>query len=618
MAKFSVPDAQDRSVIRLTEFYGVDFTSNPFNVATTQSPDALNMIRSEPGKVRKRMGYKTMYNLNGAVHGSYTLKKNSEWLVHAGTSLYRMSSTPQKIYAGMNDARSCAWQFGEKLYIVDGKAMLVYDGTTVKPVTEDAYIPTLTIARPPSGGGTSYEALNLLQPKFRERFAADGTTREYHLSFSGLDSAAVTVRQLNAGGDWVNMTSGYSCSPETGIVTFDTAPEKSPVTGEDNIEITASRTVKGYADRINQCCIGARFGVNGAVDRLFLSGNPAYSNYDWYSQKDDPTYFPDTGYSVLGTNKSAIVGYTIIENRLAVHKDDLEQDRNIILRSGNLVDGEAAFPIYNTMKGPGAIARDSFAYLGTEPVFLTSSGIYAITPSDINAERYSQDRSYYLNGRLMKESSPENACCCVYNDMYWLCLNGSAYILDGLQNIGLTKNEPYSNRQYVGFFCDNIPANILFVQNGALWFGTKDGRLCRFYDDDADARSYNDDGAAITAHWQTPYISGSQFYKNKTFKHMAVQLVNSAAAGVEIQALAKGEWKLIKNFFNGVSYFCYSRLIYSRLCYSNDTSPKTFHTKLRIKRVDKCAFRFSNDRVNESFGLVQASMEFVEGGNYKG
>lgn len=617
MARFTIPDVPDRNVIKLTQFYGVDFTSNPFNVAQTQSPDAENMIRSEPGKVRKRMGYKTKYKFSGKINGHYTRKGDSFDLIHAGTTLYRMKDTPEQIYTGMNDAKSQAWQFGDKLYIADGKLLLVYDGSSVKSAMSGAYIPTVTIAKNPGGGGQSYESLNLLQPKFKERFLSDGSSTQYHLSFSGLDSATVTVRQLTSAGTWTAM-SGYSCNASTGVVTFNTAPGKSPVTGEDNIEIEASRTVKGYADRINKCSIGARFGVNGDVDRLFLSGNPDYINYDWYSQKDDPTYFPDTGYSVLGTNKSAIVGYTIIENRIAVHKDDNEPDRNIILRSGNLVDSEAAFPIYNTLKGPGAVARDSFAYLQNEPVFLTSSGIYAITASDINAERYSQDRSYYLNGRLLKENGLQDACACVYNDMYWLVVNGHAYILDGLQSLGLAKNEPYSNRQYVGFYCTNIPARILFVKDGALWFGTSDGRVCRFNTDDDDYRSFNDDGAAIAASWQTPYISGSNFYKNKTFKHLAVQLVNAASAGVKISAIVKGEWQVLKEFLTGVSYFRYSRLVYSHLCYSNDTSPKTFHTKLRIKRVDKCSFQFANNMLNESFGIVQASIEYVEGGNYKG
>ena len=82
----------------------------------------------------------------------------------------------------MADARSRSWQMGDKLYIQDGKALLVYDGTRVKKASEGAYIPTLTIAKSPAGGGEEYEALNLLQPAFRELFAADGTAISFRLA----------------------------------------------------------------------------------------------------------------------------------------------------------------------------------------------------------------------------------------------------------------------------------------------------------------------------------------------------------------------------------------------------------------------------------------------------
>ena len=619
MASFTVPDAPARNVVNLTTFYGVDLTSNPSNVAITQSPNAENMVRDEPGKVRKRRGYELKYSFAGRINGHYYRKGDAFDLIHAGDSLYRMQDTPELVYSGMNNERSHAWQFGDNLFIADGKALLVYDGTEVKDAADSAYVPTLTIAKAPAGGGTEYEALNLLQPKFKELFAADGTAKDYHLSFSGLDSTDVTVRQLNKDGEWEDVAAdAYTCNAETGVITFTKAPEKSPVTGEDNIEITAKRTVEGYADRINKCSIGARFGVNGAVDRLFLSGNPDYINYDWYSQKDDPTYWPDTGYSVLGTNKSAIVGYSILENRLAAHKDENEPDRSIIIRSGNLTDSEASFPIYNTLQGPGAIAKDTFAYLMTEPVFLTQNGIYAITPSDINAEKYSQDRSYYLNGKLMQEDNLNDATCCVYNDEYWLCVNGHAYILDGLQSMGMTRNEPYSSRQYAGFYCTNIPARIMWVYNNRLWFGSNEGRVYAFYPNDGRVTNYNDNGVPITARWDTPYLSGKNFYKNKTFKHLAVQLVDSVNSTLTVSALVRNVWKKVKDFGVTATLFDYGKFSYAGFTYGSTKSPKTMHTKLRIKRVDKVMFRLENAVLNEPLGIIQASFEFTENGNYKG
>ena len=71
-----------------------------------------------------------------------------------------------------------SWQFGNNVYIVDGKALLVWNGTELKKASEIAKIPVVTIAKSPSGGGTSYEDLNLLQSGFTELFLGRCTVSE--------------------------------------------------------------------------------------------------------------------------------------------------------------------------------------------------------------------------------------------------------------------------------------------------------------------------------------------------------------------------------------------------------------------------------------------------------
>ena len=209
------------------------------------------------------------------------------------------------------------------------------------------------------------------------------------MSLVPLDSTPVEAELLQADGSWKPMAenSGFTVNRTAGTVTFTTAPGVSPVAGQDNVKITASHTVEGYADRINKCRIGIQFGVNGATDRLFLSGSPQLINYDWYSGLNDPTYWGDQAYSVLGQSDSAIVGYSIVNARLAAHKDSTDSDRNVIVREGTLVDNKPAFPIVNILQGEGAIGPYSFGYLGTEPLFLTKLGVYAITAQDITGEK---------------------------------------------------------------------------------------------------------------------------------------------------------------------------------------------------------------------------------------
>lgn len=614
---FDVPSSPKRSVAVIDEFLGVDFTNSPSNVDLKKSPNGVNMIRDVPGKVRKCMGYETIKTYDSRINGAHFRHGDQEYLIHSGTKLYKGDTV---LYSDMNDARSKSWQIEDSLYIVDGKALLVYDGTTVKKASDSAYIPTLTIAKAPSGGGEQYEPLNLLQPGFTELFAGTATDKTFQLSFSGLDSKTVQAWLLNSSGDWVQKTEGtdFSVNRSTGAVTFTTAPGVSPVSGEDNVKITAFRTVDGYADRINKCKIGILFGVNGAADRIFLSGNPDYINYDWYCDYNNPLYWPDTGYATLGTAKSAIVGYSIINDRLAAHKDSMEDDRNVILREGDITDNEPTFKIVNTLQGAGAVAPYSFAYLANEPLFLTDLGIYAITPQDITGEKYSQNRSFFLNGKLLEEPNMSEAYACVFKDLYWLCLNNVAYILDGLQPIQTDKSLPYATRQYVGFYRTNLPARVMWTHDSRLYFGTSDGKVCRFFDDPVTLTSYNDNGQPIHAIWDTPDFYGNLFYKNKTFRHLDVRLASAIATSVKIWVQKRGLWSLIKEDSSTARYFSFANLVFSKLSFSPDTTPKTLPSKIKVKKVDKARFRFENDMLNEPFGLFDIALEYVENGYYKG
>lgn len=616
MAQFSVPAAPSRSILVIDEFHGVDFTNSPTNVDEKKSPNAPNMIRDVPGKVRKGMGWHTVKQYSERINGVHFRREDTDGLVHSGTKLYKGDD---EVYSEANDERSQSWQFGENLYIVDGKALLTYDGTDVKLTSTAAKIPTLTIAKSPTGGGTPFEDLNLIQPAFIELFAGTETDKVYSMTFSGLD-AVVLVEELQSNGTWKTLSAGtdYTADLAAGKVTFTTAPGKSPITGEDNVRITASRLVAGYADRINKCRFGTLFGVNGAADRLFLSGNPDFINYDWHSGQNDPTYWPDTGYSVIGTEKSAIVGYSIINDRLATHKDDQADGRNVVIRQGDLVDSEAVFPVVNTLQGQGAVATYSFAYLVNEPLFLTKLGVYAITAQDITGEKYAQNRSFFVNGKLLKEENLQEAFAFVYKDLYWLCINGVAYILDGLQPLQTDKSMPYSTRQYAAFYRTNVPARVMWEREGQLFFGSPDGRICQFYDDPASQLSYNDDGQPIYCCWETPDFSGKLFYKNKTFRFLAVRLAAAIATSVKLYGRRRGIWTFIKEDDTRARYFNWQYLDWSKFSWSNDETPQVITTKVRIKKVDKSRFRLENDVLNEPFGINDVAIEYVENGNFKG
>lgn len=631
---FSVPSPPPRGVEIIEEFRGVDLNSSPTVVAMNRSPEAPNMMRDVPGKVRKRQGYKKIKTYDGQINGRYVL--GDKELIHAGTKLYLGDTV---LYSNMADKRSTGRQFFGKLFLFDGKKALCY-GEFEKPGQEDkkedeekekewklvsleekAYIPTIIISRTPKGGGTTLDPINLIGKKFKESFLGTATDKIYQLTTKDLDVDALKIRTLVKEGEWKELKelTDFTVDRKAGTVTFKTAPGESPVKGMDNVEITAAKTRKGYADKINKCNIMTLFGVNGAIDRMFVSGNPDFPNQDWYCQIKDGFYFGDLWYSTLGQDGSAIVGYSVINDRLAAHKSEAEEGRNIILRIGELRNDKPVFPIVGSLIGRGALAPYSFGYLGSEPLFLTDMGVMAITAADITGEKYSQNRSFYINEVLTKEKTYKDSFAFVWRDFYLLSMGtGRVYLLDGLQK-SYARDTPYSNFQYECYYWDHVPARIFWEdKEGKLCFGTATGEVHQFYDDVTNQNSYNDNGKAIAARWDIPPLSGKRFYENKTFRYISVILAAAIATGVEIWVQRKGLWQKLFNSGARACWFDFTYINWEKINFSSDTTPRAIGQKIKVKKVDKARFSLRNEEINEPFGIYKIGFEYTESGKYKG
>ena len=637
MRQLDPPTPIDRSVTKIENFKGVDLTNSPTNVDSGRSPEAPNMVRDVPGKVRKRMGYKIDTQYNDTIYGVHHL--DGQRFVHSGKNLYQGETA---LYTDMNEARSKSWALGDRLYILDGKTYLVLakfesDTYSVKKVSEIASVPITFISRTPNGAGIQYQEYNLLQKKFMNMFTADGTSKTYQMSSDNLDSVDL-VEQMNDDGDWTTVESSkYKTDLEIGTVTFTTAPAAPSIKGRDNVRITASKTIEGYADTINKCRISIVYGISGATDRLFVGGNPDYPNRDWYSgykssltideedeterskTLEDFTFFGDLSYSTIGLDTNEIVGYSLVGNYLAAHKSDGADGRNVIMRYGEYTTvnnvQRASFRIVNTIQGVGAVGSFNFAYLN-ESLFATKLGIYAITAQDITGEKYTQERSFYIRNALMDEDL-ENAYACTYNDFYVIATPRRVYLLDSLQKV-YERNSPYSSFQYECYYWDIPNISVLFTEGGALCFGTYDGEIMKFYTDKDNQESYNDNGEAIKARWDTNALDGELFYKKKNFKYLSAQIAPAIATGYEVWAEVKGIWKRLFDSGAKARYFDFSYIDFGKINFSSDTSPRTIGRKIRIKRVDKVRFSYRNEELNEPFGLYAIGTEFTESGNYKG
>ena len=70
---FSIPRSPAKQVYEASSFLGADFTSESSTVDDTKSPNVENMIRSVPGKIRKRMGYQKLFDYKAPIYGVHHL-----------------------------------------------------------------------------------------------------------------------------------------------------------------------------------------------------------------------------------------------------------------------------------------------------------------------------------------------------------------------------------------------------------------------------------------------------------------------------------------------------------------------------------------------------------------
>lgn len=607
--------------LQVDKFRGVDFANSEITVKEGRSVNSINMIADLSGRIVKRTGYETLLTLDGRINGIHRTKTQEydHLLIHAGTKLYRWTDSAELLLDGLNDARSTSYQHNGKLAILDGKELLCYEDGTVDKATNKAYIPTVLIAckanaKEVSGG--SYEEVNLLTPKRYINYmltSSDTGSLKFYVPEGKLEQGWVVLQKKDADGEWVdvdctpNYAEGYVTASITGIEY-----------NIDNVRLGYMVTPKeNGADKINKCTVGLMYGVNGNSDRLFISGNEDEPNIVRWSDLDDIMYYPDRNYITLGADSSSVMGFARINDYLGVFKDDNGQDSTIYLISGTLdSENTAVFRAKAGVNGAGAVSRYAFDQFAAEPVFLTKNGLYAVTTQEITFEQYAQERSFYVNPKLVNENLAD-AVGISYNNYYYLSVGGKCYVADGRQKV-YENNAPMSSYQYEWYYWENVPARVWFAYDDHLYFGTEDGKIKRFYksnEQSATNNVYNDDGIAVYALWDTPYYYLNSMTQYKHLKRFVVMLAPYSRSGVKVYYRAKGERRMAKEA--NVDIFDFDSIDFTRFTFNTDDSPALIATNQWLKKFMMIQFRFENDRA-EPFSLYGFEGIYTINSKYKG
>lgn len=442
-------------------FRGVDFSDN--EVSITRSPDSLNMWKDykKLGKcIETRPEIELVSEYDNTIFGLFPYKVgNTEMLlVHSGTKLY-IDGTKEELFTGMKPARSNAFVYNQILYIKDGINYLKYDGQTLSQVV--GYIPTTSIGRRPSGGGTTNEDVNMLSAWRKNTFLADGESTEYFLDAKEIDGEAPVVL---VNGNTMAYETDFDYDLTAGKVTFKVAPPKPLTDGQDNVSITYKKTVTGYADRINKCTLLQVFD-----NRVFFSGNQDYPNTVWHSSLNNPTYCSDLDYYNEGLDLSPVKSMVAGNNALWVFKEPSQANTTVFYHNPTIdADYGKIYPSTHSSISTGCVATG--INFNDDIAFFSDRGMEAIN-GDVTTEQAIAHRSSLIDSKLLSEANYKDMILEEWEGYLLVIIDNKAYLADSRAMFTLENHNEYE------WFYWELPESITCtrVKDGVLYLGTDKG-----------------------------------------------------------------------------------------------------------------------------------------------
>lgn len=592
-----------------SNFAGVDFTNDPAKVQLNRSPNSINMYKnyeSTQGQcVETRPGIELINTFEDKVNGIYIFDINNikKAIVHVGTKLYSWDSFPTSesktlLHSDMNNAKSSMVVFEDKLYLNDGKNYLVYDGATIKNVSDDAFIPTTTISRLPASGGVIYQAVNVLTPKRKNSFVADGKSKEYYLDTVLLDEADVTVYIDNALLD----SSKYTVNRGTGCITFVEAPEAPLTDGQDNVVIEFEKTGTDYVTRISNCNKSLVFD-----NRIFFTGNKQFKNAIFHSELQNPAYVSDLAYYQDGTSDSAIKDFTIGNNLLWIFKEDSQQLDTIFYHQP-VIDSEYG-KIYPSKQGnvsQGCIGR--CINFNDDIIFASKNGLEGIV-GNILEEQIISHRSSLIDAKFINENNYTDIDFTEWNG-YLLCLvDGKIYLADNRQ-----KYSSFNSYEYEWYYWEfsNLNDKIVLLREyeGKLYLCSDNGNIYLL-------NGTNDAGKIIYSCWTTPNdLFGNPNHLKTTNKRggiAKIKTIQNSMMKVSVETNKKDE-KLVKTFIG--TGFDFNNIDFSAFTFTTKNNSYVVY-KIKQKKFIELKLKFFSDELDKPFGIYDATIEAYTGSYVK-
>ena len=562
-----------------------------------ESPYMVNFKVTDMYKLEKRYGYiQIIQSIGSPIRGMWhgKIKEAYYFLFACNGRIYKFNNDNTYTSIGtLTDDITSFFTFGDKLYILNGHEYKYWDGTTFGDV--GGYRPLVVIGTPPTGGGTTYEEINLLNGERHQTFTpTEDKPTEYQL----VEKDITSVDFVKVNGVLKTATTDYTADLVNGKVTFTSTTDHNNQI-PDSIDIGWT---KGNGDRAQVCKNYHAMLYGGSNDtRVFMWGNPDTKNRRIYTGLADGVpsaeYFPANSYSDVGNSEFAITDIVRQYDRQVIFKENEAFYSNMEETTDDTGATLVTFPVYPLNSEKGSVAP---VQVVLNNPFSIQEGLYEWISTAVRAETNATYKSERVQSSL-DNVGLKKAITLDYEKQgeYWLCVDNTIWVYN------------YRNDTWYKYVLYDAPICFLNI-DGVLYFGTKDGRILKFVDG---VRS--DNGHVIKAEWDMGFYDWEYEYLNKYLNKIYISLMPRSKSGISVR------WDTNRIGVNsipvkiGYNLLDYDSIDYADWSYDTSYNPQPFRIKAKAKKFVYFKIILENSSLTDTVTILSISMICNIGGQAK-
>lgn len=451
--------------------------------------------------------------------------------------------------------------FDEKVYLLDGKNYMVWDGgadTMFQPV--EGYIPTIQTATTPGGAGTRLENVNRLNGKRRVEFSPDGEADTFQLPERDIDEVlAVSLSGV--------AVTAYTVDEAKGSVKL----EEKPPEGTNTLTVIYR---KGSGARNEVTLMRFAELYNGSTDtRVFLYGDGSnraiYSGVEYSSGKPSAEYFPDLFEVAIGESNTPVTALVRHYSRLMAYKSGSAW----VVTAGGLTTESGrytpAFYVSPVNRQFGNEAMGQVKLLENDPLTMDGGSVYQwrnangyVSNSENNAKRVSDRVAATLREFDVAHLKTYN----VRQDREFWFLYGTDALL-------------YNYTNDTWYFYKDLPFHEILEIEGKVYGFGNDGKIVHF------SRAYrSDDEKVIDCYAETGAMDFGRDWQTKFSPMLFVAIRPEANARIYVTVESNRRSGYPEKLVSA-NLSTLARVDFAHFSFITNRKPQVRRLKLKVKKA---------------------------------